>query len=760
MNTPAFFHSCNCIHSFMRRGVYIANIPEVAGWRKKEAFFIDIWLEGAGTEIHLRSIGFSKKMSVLQGIMTPIQSVDAAELAPSKSSDILKVSGVADQIYRGQWLEGVAAKPNWGELDRYGKKLIDIGFSEITQKLYIMAAIHPAEGLDIYSNLGYDFVNEYDGVVWEDIYGGTVKAKMSFLLVKYFDFYAGDVSQIGSVYDPLFTDLTFKKSSPFRGFLWKPQVGDFNFKLFGTRMYTDTSQFKENVFMTGIRASNYFSIAPGSIRVGLNAVNLSRSNGEIDKNIFQGKIDASEYQTFAPSIYIKIQNNSEHHMFYSGIHTNTLAISADENIAVNLDPNAGGTNYIYDKNKTFFNDNDPTNLVQVIYSGGYIIYRIPLTHNGELVDPNSLGSIVVDVEGGAYEAETGVYRGTLDISISSNTSDWISLTQEPWVARLPEDDHTYADYSSSVVLGDGSEELSALRDGEFDSTEETIARSVLSVDLSGQLFGVNIDAEYAASLAHNQTFRSEHTTRQANAFFVKMSKGFSGALIKAAYFQVMPEYDTSLLTYNTVDDNDNQAVLNDSHADKSGVVFNDYSNRGYPDKEYVTGLYVPEDYLLHEKDDRNHNGILDSRENDHEPDYTYRRDQRGYDLSATLPLGLFDGFIISDLELELRATNIERISNGDVNTTIDGVINYINDDIENLRIKFGIYAGAIKDRISDQYKLYTSADEEIPIVVQYTNDVIVSPELLVTYDAPWGSESERTKPVPVQPIIRHSAYGT
>lgn len=741
---PDNFHVV--IPGFSRPGVYIANIPEVAGWKKKEAFFIEIWLEGAGTEISLRSIGFSRKMSVLQGIMTPVQSVRAAELAPSKQADVLKIAGVADQTFRGQWLQGVANDPEWGELNRYGMKLINIGYSEIAQKLYFIFSIHPAEEVSLYGAIGYDLVNEFEGLLWEDPFARAIKAKIDAGLVKIYDFYAGNVAQIGSVYDPLFTDLTFKKASTFRGFLWKPQAGDFNFKLFGTRLLTDPSDYKENIYLTAARVSNNFTLPPGSIRLGLNAVNLAKTNGEIGSDLFQGKVDPEIYQNYVPSIYLKIENNTDTNAYYNTDWENSVTIVGTagapvDTIHIDFRP-TGGSIYIYDQNKTYF---DEGSVAQGINAGGYITYRFPLRLDLQtLLEPSDIRSITFDLEMGGWAQPT---TGEIEFFVSSDGRDW----QKAPLANQ-NDAKIIAD-SDFIILDDyinNTGIFNTLVNGNFDSTEETLARSILSVDASGQLFSVNLDAEYAVSLAHNQTFRGERVTHQANAFYVKASRGFSGALLKAAYFQVMPEYDTSLVTYNSVDDNDNGTLMPDLYQDKSGVVFGDYSNRGWPDKEYVIGLYVPEDYLLIENEDRNHNGLLDTRENDHEPDYPYRRDQRGYDISLFIPRQVLENTDLADFEFEARGLVVERISEPGINQTVDAQLNYINTSIEDWYFKAGIYAASVIDQLSDQYQMYgaggkenkvkseTKDEVEIPVTVDYLHNLVITPSLTIKYDAPWG----------------------
>lgn len=722
------------IVNFSRPDVYIANIPEVAGWRKKEAFFIEIWLEGASAEINIRSIGFTKKMTVLQGIMTPVQSVKAAELAPGKEANILQVSGVADQLYRGQWLEGVAAQPDWNELDRYGKKLINIGYSEITQKLYFITSIHPSQDVDIYASLGYDLVNAFEGLTWENPFARAIKAKLDFGLVRMYDLYVGNVAQIGSIYDPLFTDLTFKKASTFRGFLWKPTMGDFNFRLFGTRMYTDPSTYKKNVFLTAARVSNNFTLAPGSIRLGLNAVNLSQSNGELDSDILQGKVDQSTYQNFAPSIYLRIKNNTDQNAYYQQLWVNQISIYTTRGtINADLAP-PGGNNYIYDQASTYFDKSNPLNLAQGINATGYIIYRIPLKISmEEVVDPQTdLGSISGLLNIGLWnEAQSG----EIEIAVSSDGSDWhpVTMTLTNTSGARIFDNATF-----TVSGSQNADAYTALQDGTYDSTEGTLARSILSADVKGELFGLNLDAEYALSIAHNQTFRGDRVNHQANALYAKISRGFSGALLKAAYFQITPEYDTSLDNYNSVDDNDNGAMLPDLYSDKAGVVFNDFSNRGYPDKEYVVGLYVPEDYLLMENEDRNHNGLLDNRENDHEPDYPYRRDQRGYDISLFVPRQVFEGTAAAGFEIEARALVIEKLSDQGRNQTIDAQVNYINTDFEDTQITVGVYVASIMDKLSDQYSMYTAEDDPILVIDEYLHNLVLTPSLMIKYDAPWG----------------------
>lgn len=729
---PDNFH--DVITNFSRPGVYIANIPEVAGWRKKETFFVEIWLEGANTELHIRSLGFTKKMTVLQGILTPIQSINAAELAPSKEGSILNISGVADQLYRGQWLEGVAAQPNWQELDRYGKKLINIGYSEITQKLYFMTSIHPSQDVDIYGALGYDLVNAFEGLTWENPFARAIKAKLDFAMVRMYDLYVGNVAQIGSVYDPLFTDLTFKKASTFRGFLWKPKVGDFNFKLFGTRMYTDTGTYKKNVFLTGARVSNNFTLAPGSVRLGLNAVNLSKSNGELDADIFQGKVDSTIYQNFVPSIYIRFKNNTDQNAYYQQLWTNQVTIYSTRGaIIADLAPPAGSA-LIYDQSNTYFDKSNPLNYSQGINATGYMIYRIPLKISmEEIIDPKTdLTSISAELNMGLWAANS---YGTIDISISSDGTNWQPVTLS---SNNGSGARIFDAAQFTLSTADNAASYTALINGVFDPTEDTLARSALSADAKGELFGVNLDAEYALSIAHNQSFRGERINHQSNAFYAKLSRGFSGALFKAGYFQIMPEYDTSLDGYNSVDDNDNGATLPDLYQDKAGVVFSDFSNRGYPDKEYVVGLYVPEDYLFSESEDRNHNGLLDSRENDHQPDYGYRRDQRGYDISLYVPRQVLEDTPAAGLELEARALVVDKISGEGRNQTIDAQLTYTNTDLEDTQITAGVYVASIMDKLSDQYSMYTAEDVLIPISVEYLHNLVVTPSLMVRYDAPWG----------------------
>jgi hypothetical protein len=734
---PDNFH--DVIVSFSRPGVYMANIPEVAGWRKKEAFFIEIWLEGVGTEIHIRSIGFSKKMSVLQGVMIPVQSVNAAELAPAKAGTILNISGVADQNYRGQWLEGVAAQPGWDEIDRYGKKLINIGYSEITQKLYFIMAIQPSQDVDIYASIGYDLVNAINGMTWENSFARAIQAKLDFGMVRWGDLYFGNVTQVGSVYDPLFTDLTFKKASTFRGFLWKPRMGDFNFKLFGTRTYTDPATYKTNVFLTGARVSNNFTLAPGSVRVGLNAVNVSRSNGELDDEVFQGKVDSSVYQNFLPSVYLRIKNNIDQNAYYTQQMVNEVTLEGSNgSVTYNLAPPSGSA-LISDQANTYFDKTNPANVTQGINSTGYIVYRLPLkTVTGELIDPKTeLRQISGTLNMGLWDDPT---RGSMELSISSDGLNWqpFSTYQNSATGATAYNNARFRITAPDILPSGNVAVFQQLINGTFDSTEGTLARSILSADLKGELFDVNLDAEYAVSIAHNQTYLGERVNHQANAFYAKLSRGFSGALLKASYFQMSPEYETSLYSYNNVDDNDNETLLPDLYPDKAGVVFNDFTNRGYPDREYVVGLYIPEDYLLHESEDRNHNGLLDSRENDHEPDYTYRRDQRGYDISLYVPGQVWADTFVSGLELEARALVLDKISGEGRNQTLDAQLNYTNTDLEDTQITVGVYVASIMDKMSDQYQMFTAEDQLIPISVDYLHNLVVTPSLTIKFDAPWG----------------------
>jgi len=738
------------IPQFSRRGVYVANIPEMTGWKGTTPVFVEIWLEGSETQVTFKSIGFARNMGVLEGVMIPVQSVSATELAPNKAPTILKVSGVADQTFRGQWLDGLLAKTmptSWTTFDRYGKPTIDIGYSEIAQKLYFITSITPSPNVGIYAALGYDLVNNFEGLTWEDPYARAIKAKIDYGLLRFYDFYAGHVAQIGSVYDPLFTDMTFKKASTFRGFLWKPQLGPVNVKLFGTRMATNTQDYKDNIYLLGARGQTTLNMTPGSLRVGLSAVNLAKTNGELDSDLFQGHTDPETYKTFMPSVYVRIYNNSNGIIYYN----NQFAVAGNTNINITTGTGTtyldygppAGNNFVYEQSKTYY---DAATNGQGIYQGGYVTIRVPLRDDitGNAMDPATLSTVTGRLQTGAWGRPAGSYSGSVDISVSSNNTSFMPVVSQA----------VNADGATDFSFNMTPSQVASLSQGTFDSTEGTLARSILGVDIRGQLFGVNVDSEFDASLAHNQTYQGKHVTHQANSFFVKLARGFGGALVKAAYFQISRDYSTALDSYNSVDDNDNGSLLPDRYPDKAGVVFGDYSNRGVPDKEFTIGIYVPRDYLFNEGEDRNHNGLLDTRENDHEPDYTYRRDQQGFDVNILVPRQVLAGLLSSNFEIELRGQNITRISKPGRNKTVDLQMSYINTDVDDLTVRGGFYLANIQDDLSDQYEYFTAGEKNLPgsgtpnlgeyqirVTNQYNHNLIFTPGVMARYNPSWGLDA-------------------
>ncbi len=731
---------------FSRAGVYMANVPDLTGWKTEQTFFIEFFLEGAGTQVALNAIGFSSKMATAQGIMLPIPGVKPEAIAPAKDADILKISGVAYQTYRAMWLDGVAKNEDWTGLNRWGIPLKDIGFNEITQKFYLISYIHPFENVDIWASLGYDIINEKNNVRWEEPAGRYLTPQLDYGLLRYQDLYIGNMAQLGTVYEPLFTDLTFKKASTFRGILWQPKLGDICFKLFGTRLSSSSSDYnKTNVFMTGLRAAKNFSIRIGTVQLGLSAVNLSKSNGEMDTNLFMGPDEPPEvYQNFVPSVYVKIENHTtntthpnESNLYFKTEDTNymTIANSAGNPISPDFSPDVDDSSiaYVSDQSNTYIDliDTDPNNAARGINEGGYLVLRVPLVlttgaNSGGRVLPSQIQAVSGHLELSCWHIPDD---GTIDFSISSDGENW----------RLIESYSTFTTHEPVVDVDYTltADQLERLKSGTF-RDEGTQACSILGADLRGQLLGINLAAEYAVSIAHNQAYTGDRVNRMANAYFVTLSRGIEGALLKASYFNLSKDYSTKLLNYDVVEDNDSCALLPDWDTEKNGVIFGDFYNLGQPSQEYVNGLYIPQDYLFHESEDLNHNGILDSRENDHEPDYPYRRDQRGYSFSAIIPRQVLEGTYASNMEIRLDGHYIKRLSKPGRNQSVSLTLKYKNTDIDDWVFEVGAYGARIRDDISDQYALYTANDEEIPLTLDYTDNLTVTPELKVIYNAPFG----------------------
>jgi hypothetical protein len=745
------------VSQFNRRGVYVVNVPETAGWTEKEAFFIEIWLEGADTQVTISAVGFSRKMSVNQGLASAVLSVNPADDQPDKNANILKVGGVADQTFRAGWKDGLLATQDparlqadpgvvgginnskgttWKLRDRYGNTFDQIGYSEIAQKLYLNTGIFPMKDVEIYASLGYDLVNGINGITWEDPYGRAINPKLDYAMLRFYDFYVGNVAQIGSVYDPLFTDMTLKKTSTFRAFLWKPKFSDVQVKMIATRMATNQGDYKNNTYLLGGRITDFFSGDLGSLRLGVSALNLSETNGELDNDPFQGRVGQPVYSKFVPSVYMQVKNaGSSGLVYYNFTFNNKITIqyaasgaSGAGSLVADLNP-PDGNRFLFTSNRVY---TDAVNRAVDIAQDGTAVYKVSLVDAmGNAIDPARITDITTDFVVGPGST---TLTGSLQIAVSADAANWLNPSGNA-VSLSFDTTHTNTEgFSGFSFLS----VLTALKGQKFDATEGTIARSILGVDFSGQVLGVNVDGEYAASIAHNQNYHGDHINHQANAFYVRANRGFSGALVKAAYFNIAPDYDTSLNGVNTVADNDNGSMLQDGFADKAGVVFGDYSNRGYPDKEYTVGIFVPQDYLAGENEDRNHNGVLDTRENDHIPDYTYRPDQQGYDASILIPRQVLEGTLAANLEAELRAQNIKRISVAGRNQTVDLQLNYIRSDVEDWLFKAGVYVANISDDLSDQYTFYDAWDNTITASNNYTHNLVATPSLQVNYDTPWG----------------------
>jgi hypothetical protein len=356
---------------------------------------------------------------------------------------------------------------------------------------------------------------------------------------------------------------------------------------------------------------------------------------------------------------------------------------------------------------------------------------------GNAIAPSRITGVTAEYKVASDVKSIGPVTGSVRFSVSADNANWLYDSTTSRDINFTDTTDGSSD-AVDAVLNFGPQ-VAALKTEKFDSTEGTIGRTILGFDFNGQVLGINVDGEYAASIAHNQTYQGDMVDHQANAMYVKASRGFSGALVKAAYFQIAPDYDTSLNGANTVDDNDNGSKLQDGFHDKAGVVFGDYSNRGYPDKEYGVGIFVPKDYLVTESEDRNHNGVIDTRENDHLPDYPYRPDQQGYDASIFIPRQVLEGTFASNVEAELRAQNIQRISTPGHNQTLDLQINYIRSDVEDWLFKAGVYAANISDDLSNQYLVFDAWDNTITTSSNnYTHNLVVSPSMQINYDTPWG----------------------
>ncbi|MBN1595271.1 hypothetical protein JW933_05015 [candidate division FCPU426 bacterium] len=735
-----------------RADVYMVNIPDHTGWREEKSFYLEIMLEGEDAELALNSIGFSKKMATMQGIIVQQQTLQPLALAPMKTLDALNLSVFSDQSYRGQYLDGVAKdSENWRDLNRWGVPLRDVGYSEIKQLFYLNSYLRPADGIEAWLGIGYDITNELNGVDWEEPGGRYMDARLDFGLLHYYDLYVGNVSQIGSVYDPLFTDLTFKKDYKFRGLLWKPKIAEWQFKFLGTRLSTSSSNYhRDNVFLTGVRAMKGFTFSGiGSVQFGVSALNMSKTNGNLDENLFIGPGEPPEvYQTYVPSIYIRINNNTStvddstySHLYYRTTDINYLQINntAGLPIVASFSPTVDGEiPYLHTSSNTYQDPmtTDPNNTAVGINEGGHIILRVPLLLNqglgtGGRVNPSQIQSITMNCYISSWSMAD---EGSVDFQISTDGETWTTM-------------QSIDIFTSESPLVSGSfalpgNQLAQLKEGKF-KDEGTMARSILGIDLKGQLFGVNIKGEAATSIAHNQTYTGVRTNRFAPAGYVTLSQGVEGALLKATYFNMSADYSTSFSGFDLVDDNDNQSVINDIDAEKSGVIFGDYYNIGQPVAEYTHDLYIPRDYLFDERSDRNHNGLMDNRENDHEPDYPYRRNQRGVEASVTIPRQVLSGFYLSNMEIGLYGHRVERLTQPGRNESLAASLSYRNTDLDDLDFTVGVYGARIRDDISDQYELYNAKDEdpaldEIAITNEYEDNLVVTPEFKLQYKPSWG----------------------
>jgi hypothetical protein len=765
------------INNFSRPGVYMVHVPEATGWTGEQSLFVEVWLEQEGTEVFLKAIGFSSKMATQQGVLTSVQSIKAIEMAPGKDKNALRVSGVADQCYSGTWFSGAALGDDWTAKNRWGSPLRYLTYNQILQKMYLITAIKPYDKVEIWASLGYDFVNAFNGVYWEDKGGRYVDARLDYGLVRYKDLYIGNVAQVGSVYEPLFTDMTFKRSSTLRGVLWKPRFGDVRFKFFGTRLETsgETNAYQDNVFLTGARAVYDYDFSEGNLRLGVSAVNMMESGGSVDVEAFQGPTERSA-ETFknyspGPSLYFKIQNYTDGNLFFDSRLFPTMHIDYGEH----------GSKDVYMTGEWTFDDSnvldefdvyeDSVNDARGIHEGGYIVLQVRLKNeNAEWMDTGYIQGIsgITHVDAWVNTLNGNVdSNGWINVSVSSDGQDWQSVSEYEYFYEPPrEGGPEYSDVNGDNINDSvpraefysvSADQLIKIKNGTF-NTDAQKARSLLGVDVKGQIAGIDIAAEVDVSLAHNQGNDGKRFVDMGRAGYVQLSRDIRGAVVKAACFKVEKNYSTQLKSYNTIDDNDNRAILEDSHGDKAGVIFGDYYNLGKPDFEDVNGILIPKDYNQHESGDLNHNGLLDNRENDHLSDYTYRQDQQGIDFSAVIPRKTLEGTYAKDIEINLQGHVVQRLSKPGINQHMGGSLAYKNTDIDDLIIKVGVYGARVIDHLSKQYVYYSVADQEIntytsysivegdgtttsvdrPSVQEYTNDIIVTPEMMVDYRAPFG----------------------
>ncbi|MCK5242171.1 hypothetical protein KAR34_06955 [bacterium] len=742
------------IPNFERSDVYMMNVPDLTGWREEKSFYLEIMLEGEDAELAVNSIGFSKKMATMQGILVQNQTVPAIQIAPLKTLEALNLSVFSDQSYRAQWMDGVAKDAdNFRELNRYGIPHRDIGFNEIKQIFYLNMYFRPTDNIESWLGLGYDITNATNNVAWEEPGGRYMDARIDFGTLRYYDLYLGNVAQLGTVYDPLFTDLTFKKDKDFRGILWKPKLGQWQFKFFGTRLSTNSgSGNRENIFMTAVRAVRGFVFTGlGSLQFGVSAMNMTKSNGIMDDNIFTGPDEsAAVYKRYVQSLYVKIENNTlvqnrtgEYH--YSNLYIKpsydievTIGNSNDADIVAPLNTDASGNLPYFDSGYNTYLDDNAGNFE--IREGGNAVVRIPLIINqgintGERIDPSEVEEIILDLQLGIWNVPE---QGTVNVKISSDGETWQTIRTYDLADLAGPGTDPIID--ESIVLS--AAQLAQYKQGTFED-EETMAKSIVGLDVKGQILGVNIKGEMATSVAHNQTYTGERVNRIEPAGYINLSRGFEGAIINASYFNISAEYSTSFSGFDMVEDNDNSGTLRDSHGDKAGVIFGDVYNIGQPSAEYTHDLYIPKDYLFHEKSDKNHNGILDSRENDHEPDYPYRRDQRGVEVSLIVPRQVLSGLYMSNVEIGIYGHRIERLSRPGHNESLAASLNYRNTDYADMDFSVGVYGARIRDDISDQYALYNAKDEDeildrIVITNEYEDNITITPELKVKYTPSWG----------------------
>ena len=212
-------------------------------------------------------------------------------------------------------------------------------------------------------------------------------------------------------------------------------------------------------------------------------------------------------------------------------------------------------------------------------------------------------------------------------------------------------------------------------------------------DLAGFKGYVEVDVNHQFRQYPNPNLEQHHVAaRRANAWLANLSQDHYPYFAFGEAFSVSPHYNTGITVVNSegeldesdefqrfemVDDNDDQDRRPDWRRkswesgdlevfpgwDENNDFISDFNQNDNRDSPNLIPDYE-EPFLRFQVDrpeflygvDMNHNGWIDRFENDEEPDYPYRRDQRGYNLYGGAFLGQEARFALGQQRLRQIST--------------------------------------------------------------------------------------------------------